>query len=147
MSTASEAALPRLELADSTMEFVKAFDTWVRKASVDTSGESVARLRLLYELHCNGPRKMAELADTLGVTPRNITALVDALEEEQQVRRVAHPSDRRITMIEISGGATAVQDGMDGLRSAVADLFSDVDEADRSAFERVLQAIAPKLSE
>ena len=131
------------------MEFVKAFDTWVRRASVDTSGESVARLRLLYELHCNGPRKMADLADTLGVTPRNVTALVDALEEEHQVRRVAHPSDRRVTMIEINdrGASKVVQDGMDALRASIADLFSGVNEADRQAFERVLDAIVPRLTE
>ena len=34
---------------------------------------------------------MSDLADALGVTPRNITALVDGLEEEGMVRRVAHP--------------------------------------------------------
>ena len=92
-------AVPPLSLADATMAFNQAFDAWVRKASQETAGESVARLRLLYELHCNGPRKMVDLAETLGVTPRNVTALVDGLEAEDQVRRVAHASDRRITMV------------------------------------------------
>src|SRR6266496_167335 len=89
-------------VADATMAFVRSFDAWMKRASVANAGESVARLRLLNELHCNGPQKMADLADTLGVTPRNVTALVDALEAESQVRRAAHPTDRRVTMIEIT---------------------------------------------
>ncbi len=127
------------------MEFVLAFDAWMRKASVASAGESVARLRLLYELHCNGPRKMADLAEGLGVTPRNVTALVDALEAEHLVQRRAHPTDRRVTMIEITGGAETVGRRMDALQAAIARLFAGVDAADRAAFGRVLGEIQAKL--
>ena len=129
------------------MDFVHAFDAWVQKASHANAGESVSRLRLLYELHCNGPRKMADLADSLSVTPRNVTALVDALEAEEQVRRVAHASDRRITMVEITGGSRAVEQGMEAFRLAIVELFSDVSETDREAFGRVLASIGPRITE
>ena len=145
MSTASSATIKPLALADATMEFVLAFDAWMKKASVHNAGESVARLRLLNELHCNGPRKMADLADSLGVTPRNITALVDALEAEDQVRRVAHATDRRITMIEITGGSATVEQQVDALRRAIADVFAGVSDADRAAFARVLAGITSKI--
>src|SRR6266540_2276283 len=131
MSTAPEPMIAPLDLADATMRFSLAFDAWVKKASVSNAGESVARLRLLYELHCRGPRKMVDLADTLGVTPRNITALVDALEAEQQLRRVPHATDRRITMVEITGGAGSVEAGFEALRAAIAELFAGVSAADR----------------
>jgi DNA-binding MarR family transcriptional regulator len=146
MSTANYPDVGTLELAEATMEFVLAFDAWMQKASVSNVGESVARLRLLNELHCNGPRKMAELADKLGVTPRNVTALVDALEAQDMVRRSAHPTDRRVTMIEITGGSGAVERQIEALRAAIADLFAGIDPQDRDAFERVLREVRAKLA-
>jgi DNA-binding MarR family transcriptional regulator len=103
--------------------------------------ESVPRLRLLYELHCNGPRKMADLADVLGVTPRNVTALVDGLEAEDLVRRVAHPTDRRVTMIEITGGAAEVEEQVGSLRQAIDGLLGTVSEDDRETLARVLTTL------
>jgi len=128
------------------MEFVLAFDAWMQKASVSNAGESVARLRLLNELHCNGPRKMAGLADSLGVTPRNVTALVDALEAEGMVGRSAHPSDRRVTMVEITGGSATVERQFDALRTAIADLFSDIDPRQRESFLAVLEDLRARLA-
>jgi len=100
MSAQHDAQTDPLVVANATAAFVKAFDAWMRRASVANAGESESRLRLLYELHCNGPRKMADLADTLSVTPRNITALVDGLEAESLVRRSPHPTDRRVERVE-----------------------------------------------
>lgn len=128
-------------LADALVEFVKAFDTWSRRAAATSANESVPRLRLLYELHCNGPRKMADLAQGLGVTPRAVTALVDGLEEESLVRRVAHPTDRRVTMIEITGGAAEVEEQFGALRQAIDALLSTVSEEDRRMLARVLPAL------
>src|SRR5882762_8664915 len=39
------------------------------------------------------------LAAELKVTPRNVTTLIDALEGTGFVRRTAHPTDRRATVI------------------------------------------------
>ena len=134
------------DLADATMGFVLEFDAWVRKVSMASAGESVARLRLLNELHCNGPRKMADLADSLGVTPRNVTALVDALEAERMLQRVPHPTDRRVTIIEITGGSATVERQVAALQAAIAELFDDVSASDRAAFERVLARLRAKLA-
>lgn len=145
MATSSEPALSLTDLADETMAFGRLFDAWLKKASVANGGESVARLLLLNELHCRGPRKMADLADTLGVTPRNITALVDALEADDQVRRLPHPTDRRITIVEITGGSAIVDAQVDALRTGITELFADVSEADRAAFARTLAAIQRRI--
>jgi len=145
MSTANGQRLSDLALADAALEFVVTLDAWIKKASWSSAGESIARMRLLYELHCNGPRKMADLADTLGVTPRAVTALVDALEAEEQVRRLAHPTDRRITIVEISGGSATVEQRFGALRQEIADLFTGLDEADRQAFARVAERLQARL--
>jgi DNA-binding MarR family transcriptional regulator len=36
-----------------------------------------------------------------------VTALVDILERDELARSAAHPTDRRITMLEITGGGRA----------------------------------------
>ena len=134
-------------VATATMNFVKAFDAWLRRASVAQAGESVPRLQLLYELHCNGPRKMADLADTLGVTPRAVTTLVDALEGEDLVRRSAHPTDRRITMIDITGDGAKVEQQFAALQSSLIDLFADLPEADAAAMQRGFAALLQRMEQ
>lgn len=144
MSTRRE-QVTQLVLADETLEFVLAVVGWIKRASVASAGERFARLRLLNELRCNGPQKMSDLADSLGVTPRAITALVDGLEADDQVRRVAHPTDRRVTMVEISGDSAAVELQFEMLRGQIADLFDGVDVGDREAFARVTSELLSRL--
>lgn len=129
------------------MAFAKVFEAWVRRASVAESGESVPRLQLLNELHCNGPQKMADLADTLGVTPRAVTSLVDALEAEDLVKRSPHPTDRRVTMVEITGGAKTVEQGFAAFESAVGDLFDGLDDAEAEALQRALGVLRKRIDE
>jgi DNA-binding MarR family transcriptional regulator len=63
---------------------------------------SYARLRLLTALTCIDNQTMRELADSLAVTPRRVTALVDALEEDGLVERNPHPKDGRSTLVTIT---------------------------------------------
>jgi DNA-binding MarR family transcriptional regulator len=142
MSSRSDADPGPAVAADATMAFVQAFDAWMRRASVANSGEGVTRLRLLNELHCNGPRKMADLAESRGVTPRNVTALVDALEREALVRRAAHPTDRRVTLVEITGGSTTVAAQFEAFRTAMTHLFDDLSPAERAVVVSVLSRIS-----
>jgi DNA-binding MarR family transcriptional regulator len=53
---------------------------------------------------------MKSLADALGLSARNLTAVADSLEEESLVRRVAHPSDRRATLLELTDAGRAAAD-------------------------------------
>jgi len=147
MSAQPDAQTDPLVVADATASFVKAFDAWMRRTSVVNAGESESRLRLLYELHCHGPRKMADLADALGVTPRSITALVDGLEAESLVRRSGHPTDRRVTMIELTGGATTVQEQFDSFQAALAGLFAGLSETDRRTLVRLFSTLEAKIAE
>jgi DNA-binding MarR family transcriptional regulator len=133
-------------VADATMAFVLAFDSWMRRESVTKAGESVPRLRLLNALHCDGPQKMADLADRLGVTPRNVTALVDALEADRLVRRVAHPTDRRVTMIEITGGSASVAEQFAAFQASITDLFGDLSPAERKTIVSVLERVSRRMA-
>jgi DNA-binding MarR family transcriptional regulator len=65
-------------------------------------GLTRARATALWEVLHREPVTQRELADALRVTPRNITALVDALEKTGFVRRTDHPTDRRAIIVALT---------------------------------------------
>jgi DNA-binding MarR family transcriptional regulator len=67
--------------------------------AIKALGLTPARTHLLWELGQRGPVPQRVLAETLKVTPRAVTGLVDALVEDGLVTREAHPSDRRATLV------------------------------------------------
>ncbi len=75
-------------------------------------GLSQSRVRPVWLLHQNGPSTQRELADALGVSARNVTGLVDALVETGFVRRDAHPTDRRATLVSLTSRGRRVADGL-----------------------------------
>jgi len=62
-------------------------------------GLTQARASLLWILGEEGPQTQRMLADTLGVSARNVTGLVDALVETGFVTREAHPADGRAVLV------------------------------------------------
>src|SRR5258708_4177783 len=93
---------PALRLLEVLHAFERSFSRWAQSLIEDTGGSSQAQMRLLGVLNCKGPQIMCGLGDELGVTARQVTNLVDALEREGLVLRAAHPTDRRATVIEIT---------------------------------------------
>jgi DNA-binding MarR family transcriptional regulator len=127
-----------LRLVDEFAAFGPAYMKWVR-SRMREPGVSYARMRLLGALHCGGPKIMSGISDELGVTRRNITALVDGLEEEGLVRRLPHPTDRRAIVIELTEEGGQTMDTLyDEHRKAVAELFVGLSEKDRRELVRLL---------
>jgi DNA-binding MarR family transcriptional regulator len=127
-----------LQLVDEFAAFGPAYMKWVR-SRMREPGVSYARMRLLGVLHCGGPKIMSGISDELGVTRRNITALVDALEEEGLVRRRPHPTDRRATVIELTNeGGRTMETLYDKHRRAVAGLFAGLTPEERGELVRLL---------
>lgn len=134
-----------LRLVDEFAAFGPLYLKWVR-SRLQGEGMTYARMRLLGALHCNGPQIMSSISEELGVTRRNVTALVDALEEERLVRRKPHPTDRRATVIEMTDRGEETMDRVyDEHRAAVAELFADLDEKDRSELMRMLGVLRETL--
>ncbi len=134
-----------LRLVDEFAAFGPCYMKWVRSRLQDR-GVSYARMRLLGTLHCKGPQIMSDISDELGVTRRNVTALVDALEEEGLVRRRPHPTDRRATVIELTEQGLETTESMyEGHRAAVAELFSGLSEEDRGELTRLLGSLREAL--
>jgi DNA-binding MarR family transcriptional regulator len=109
-------------------------------------GLTRARAGLLWALHHDGPMTQGALARTLGVTPRNVTGLLDVLETSGLVSRSAHPSDRRATLVDLTtegrDTTTRLRAGRDELAT---NLFSDLSQKQLTAFHRTLMAVTERL--
>lgn len=94
-STGTGGALKRLfELAVMTSELME--------RGMAERGLTRARASVLWALHQRGPATQRELADLIGVTPRNITGLLDGLEADGFAERGRHPTDRRATLVSLT---------------------------------------------
>jgi len=82
---------------------------------------------------------MTELADRLGIVPRSLTTVVDALEEAGLVRREIDPRNRRAILLRLTDHGAAVRDGLrEARRRAAEDLFAPLSAEDRKALARLL---------
>jgi DNA-binding MarR family transcriptional regulator len=107
-----------------------------------------ARLGVLWVIQTMGPSTQQSIADALGVSARNISALVDALESTEYVQRTPHPTDRRAVLVELTETSTELMATMQRQHGEVATtLLNSVPVADRAAFERGLDAVVARLSE
>jgi DNA-binding MarR family transcriptional regulator len=82
------------------------------EAGLAAHGLSRARATVVWLVHRGGPQTQRELARAIGVTARNVTALVDGLEESGFVRRTAHPEDRRALRVQLTEQGSAVTAGL-----------------------------------
>lgn len=106
------------------------------------SGLTRARAGVIWQLYRHGPVVQRELSQSLGVTPRHVTGLVDALEATSFVVRGPHPYDRRATVVSLTaqGGsaATAMQAGRERL---AVELFGHMSASDLRRFVGVLDQL------
>jgi DNA-binding MarR family transcriptional regulator len=85
------------------------------------------------------PLRMTELADQLGIVPRSVTTVVDALEQAGLVRREIDPRNRRAIRLHLTDRGLAVRDDMrEARRSAAEDLFAPLPADDRRALGELL---------
>jgi DNA-binding MarR family transcriptional regulator len=142
----SDAGLGR-QLVEAFSTIVPSYVKWAHRSAAP-AGVSFARLRMLGALYTEGPLIMHDLSELLGVTPRNITALVDALEEEDLVERRPHPSDRRATIVDLTDQGRKVTDAWWDLHiDRTAGIFDGLAERDQRALLRILSKLETEFSE
>jgi DNA-binding MarR family transcriptional regulator len=138
--------LPNRQLVEQALHFSKAFLRWV-----DGRGEgslSYPRLRVMESLHCNGPARMRDLADELSLPARNLTTIADGLEAEDLVRRTAHPTDRRVTLLELTAaGREAVAEALAPRLLQISALFDVLPPAEKTTLLVALETLAKTIDE
>lgn len=103
------------------------------------AGLTFARAALLAALDTDGPQRMGQLAHRVGVVPRTVTPMVDALEDEGLLAREPDPDDRRATLLRITDEGTAeLSRTRSDRRSAVDEVFAALSEEERSTLADAL---------
>jgi DNA-binding MarR family transcriptional regulator len=111
-------------------------------------GMTYARGRVVAALHASGPVLMRALSDAVGVSPRTITGLTDALEADGWVQRHAHPTDRRATLVALTPAAeTAFARLLEMYSELARDMLAGVPEADQLCALRVIDHVTGRLGE
>jgi DNA-binding MarR family transcriptional regulator len=109
---------------------------------------SAARMRVLWVVHHGGPLTQQALARQMDVTPRNVSGLVDALEEAGFVRREQHPTDRRALLVTLTSEGAELMSRTEREHAQLsATLLEAVSPRDRAATERGIEAIADRLAQ
>ena len=113
---------------------------------LDALGLTRSRVGPVWLVHQHGPRTQRELAEALGVTPRNVTGLVDALVETGFVTRGPHPTDRRATLVSLTAHGAEVAAGLAAGRVAFAEaLFAEMSDRRFAALSSGLEALLERL--
>ncbi|QOV36880.1 MarR family transcriptional regulator [Streptomyces ferrugineus] len=116
------------------------------RRGVAERGLTTARAGVLWALFHEGPMTQRALAGRLGVTPRNVTGLLDALQEGGLVARAAHPTDRRATLVSLTATGREVTAELRGGRDGLAALlFADMPPGQLDAFTTSLSRIIERL--
>lgn len=93
----------------------------------------LAALRALQSLERLGPSMVTELGDDLDLLSSTASRLSDRLADAGYITRSVSPTNRRATLLELTGAGRAVLDELVALRvqafGEVAALMSDVDRA------------------
>jgi DNA-binding MarR family transcriptional regulator len=109
-------------------------------------GLTPARGEVIWLLHLRGPLTQRHLSQALKCTPRNVTGLVDALEEAGFVARTAHPTDRRATLVSLTPRGKSLVSGWGADREhTTARMFGDASAADLATFVTLLDRVLEHL--
>ncbi len=91
------------------------------------------------------PQRMTDLADHLGIVPRSLTTVIDALEQAGLVRREIDPHNRRAIRLHLTDHGLSVRDDMrEARRRAAEDLFAPLPPEGRAALGALLSLLDNK---
>jgi DNA-binding MarR family transcriptional regulator len=103
---------------------------------------SPSHLRALRMLKRHGTMRLSELSGHLHIAPRSATEVVDALESRGLVQRHPDPSDRRATLVEVTGHGAGVLEAIRAARGTEAErVFGRLSPQDRADLARILRTL------
>jgi DNA-binding MarR family transcriptional regulator len=109
-------------------------------------GLTTSRVRVVWEVAHRGPSTQRTLSDVLGVAPRTVTGLVDALVDTGFVERRPHPGDRRATLVTLTKhGESVALDLVRGRADLARVLLADVGDRRLGELRHGLDAVLATL--
>ena len=99
----------------------------VRSLAGNTDDVTLPQYRTLVELTFGGPRRLADLAEALNVSPSTATRMCDRLVRKELVSRTRDELDRREVKLAITGlGRSVVGEVIERRRAEVRDLLQAI---------------------
>ena len=115
---------------------------------VTALGLTTPQYRVLRQLRQTGggPLSASELAERLGVTPGNLTGILDRLEQEGLLTRERGVQDRRSLQVGITpAGEALMQVAVPELRTHLRDLFAPLSLSDMAQVQGLLERLESHL--
>jgi DNA-binding MarR family transcriptional regulator len=120
----------------------------VRSLAGSPDDITLPQFRTLVVLHYGGSRRLADLAEALGVSPSTATRMCDRLVRKGLVGRTRDELDRREVNLAITAsGRKVVDDIIDRRRSEVRDLLGAIPDGLRSQLVSSLTLLAKAAGE
>ncbi len=96
----------------------------------------------------DGPLPPNKIAEQLIVSRATVTGLVDSLERRKYVKRKAHPSDRRMLLVEITqSGRTAADEFRTVVHAHEREWFEVLDQDDQVLLRDLLGRVQERLQQ
>jgi DNA-binding MarR family transcriptional regulator len=142
------------DLAEALLGTTHAFKQWgnlcFTQAEPELGKLSIPRAGLLAAVVDAGPDRvrMGDLSSALGVTARNITTIVDALEREGLLARKPDSTDRRAILLELTEKGRAHVEHIHTLQHDLAErMFAPLNRHERQALYSLLTRLAGHLTQ
>jgi MarR family 2-MHQ and catechol resistance regulon transcriptional repressor len=114
-----------------------AFSRFFQSLAIDRTPGRYSVLRVLY--FAQGPIRLSDIRSDMNISAANVSVLVDGLQRDGLVRRVANETDRRSTYVELTeDGKTLCASVVPKMAQAIADLCSEFSEPERASLTDLL---------
>jgi DNA-binding MarR family transcriptional regulator len=145
-----------------TAEHHQALKLWLRMLSCTVRVEDEIRSRLRTSFGITLPRfdlmaqlerhpdglRMGELSKRMMVTGGNVTGIVDQLEKERLVERVADPQDKRAFVVRLTKAGRRAFAEMAAVHEGwVAELFAGIPSTDKATMIALLDTMKQQLND
>ena len=118
--------------------------------SLTETGEAVTlpQYRTLVELTFGGPRRLADLAEALSVSPSTATRMCDRLVRKRLINRRRDVVDRRVVLLDLSASGRRLVDRVtERRRQEIGRILEAVDPAEHGALVRAFTSFGQAAGE
>ncbi|WP_076413857.1 MarR family winged helix-turn-helix transcriptional regulator [Shewanella sp. UCD-KL12] len=123
------------------VEFYEKLSSW-EQAVVKDNGHSLPQIHTVEILGGNGPMRMKELAEKIGVTTGTLTVQIDKMVKSGLVTRKPHETDRRSILVELTDKGEALYQEHDALHlQLTGELTAKFTAEERVQFLSFLQRV------
>jgi MarR family transcriptional regulator, organic hydroperoxide resistance regulator len=103
---------------------------------------TIAQLKSLFFIAYKEKTNFKKIADALGVTPPNVTGIIDRLVEHGLVSRTESPEDRRVMLLQVTTkGRNLLRKLQENIDSKMLNILAEISKEELTALERGLNAL------